>query len=258
MHFESAGTGPAVVLIHAFPFDGRMWAGQVKDLSQRHTVIVPDIPGFGRSPRPDGNPSLDDWARDLVALCNANGIEKALVAGCSMGGYITFAILERMPAFAAGIAFINTRAAADTQDARRARYEMVERARHEGSGFLAQTEPPLSHQTLTNRPDVVALARSMMADATPVGIMTAQRAMASRRDARHMLGEIRVPVTVIYGEDDPLVPRTEAQAIATAIPGAEFVPVPGAGHLPPIEQPSAVSAALVALAKRCEVGSGRA
>jgi pimeloyl-ACP methyl ester carboxylesterase len=250
MYFESAGKGPAVLLVHAFPFDGRMWAGQLKDLSREYRVIVPDLPGFGRSTRPNGNPSLDDWAGDLITMCNKNGIDKALLAGCSMGGYIIFAMLRKAPSFATAIALINTRASADTQDARRARYEMVEKARHEGSGFLAKSDPPLSPQTLLSRPEVVSFARSMMADATEVGVMAAQRAMASRRDARPQLSEIRVPTTVVYGVDDPIVPRAEAEAMAAEIRGAQFVTVPHAGHVPPIEQPDVVSAALSALAKR--------
>jgi pimeloyl-ACP methyl ester carboxylesterase len=127
---------------------------------------------------------------------------------------------------------------------------MVERARHEGTGFLEASDPPLSPKTKAQRPDIVAAVRGMMADATPVGVMVAQRAMAARKDERQMLSSIHVPATVMYGSDDPIVPRAEAEALAAAIPGAVFVIVPGAGHLPPVEQPVAVTTALRELAKR--------
>ena len=125
---------------------------------------------------------------------------------------------------------------------------MVERARHEGTAFLEASDPPVSPQTFADRPDVVAQARQMMAGATPVGVMAAQRAMASRKDARPLLGSIRVPVTVVYGEDDPVIARAEAEALAAAISGAAFVPIAGAGHLPPMETPEKVTTAIRDLA----------
>jgi pimeloyl-ACP methyl ester carboxylesterase len=250
MHFEAGCRGPAILLLHAFPLDGRMWSAQFRDLAEHHTVLVPDLPGFGKSPLPNGNPSLDSWARDLVTLCKANGIDRAIVAGCSLGGYLAFSIVRGSPEFASGLALVNTRALADTQDARRARYEMVERARHEGTSFLAKTKPPLSPDTFRDHPEVVESVFGMMEDATPVGVMAAQRAMASRRDSRSLLGTIRVPATVICGDDDPIIPPAEAREMSAAIPGAEFVSIAHAGHLTPIERPQLVSAALGELSKR--------
>ena len=250
MHFEDAGDGPVILLLHAFPIDGRMWGDQVRDLQMLYRVIVPDMPGFGTSQRPEGNPSLEDWAKSVVAACKAKGIEHALVAGCSMGGYLMFAMQRVAPGFAVGMALVNTRASADTQDGRRARYEMVERARHEGTAFLAATEPPVSPRTAADHPEIVAAIRAMMADATPVGVMAAQRAMASRKDSRPLLASIRLPVTIVHGLDDPIIKRDDAESMASAIPGAVYVPVPDAGHLSPIEKPSVVTAAIRALAAR--------
>lgn len=250
LHFESVGRGAAILLLHAFPFDGRMWAEQVRDLSPDHHMIVPDLPGFGQSPRPDGSPSIDDWAAQVLEDCKKRGIEKAVVAGCSLGGYVAFALMRRAPGFFAGLGLIDTRAAPDTQESRRARYEMVERARHEGTAFLLAADLPLARTTIVERPEVLASARVMVADATPVGVMTAQRAMASRKDSRPLLRTIAVPTLVMQGEDDPIVPRAEAEAMAAEIPGSEFVLVTGAGHLPPIEQPGLVTDALRHLAAR--------
>ena len=250
MHFRIEGEGPALLLIHAFPYDGRLWDAQVDELSATHSVIVPDLPGFGRSPRPVGNPSLDDWADALVRHCRGFGVERAIVSGCSIGGYIAFAMLRQHSDFVAGLAFVDSRAGADSQDARRARYEMVERARHEGSAFLKDVDPPVSPVTKRDRPQVVEAVRAMMADASPVGVMVAQRAMASRPDSQSLLAGIRVPTTVMRGDDDPIIPRGESEALAASIPGATFVPIPDAGHLPPIEQPAAVNAALRALLTR--------
>jgi pimeloyl-ACP methyl ester carboxylesterase len=249
-HFEEGGAGPAVVLLHAFPLDGRMWSAQARELARDHHVIVPDVPGFGKSPALDGTFSLDDLANAVVSHCTSNGIDQALIVGCSMGGYIAFALQRLHPAFASGFALIDTRPTADSQEGRGARYEMVERARHEGAGFLQQSDPPVSPQTASQRPEAVAFIKSMMADATAAGVMAAQRAMASRKDSRPVLGTIRVPVAVIHGVDDPVIALAEAKTMASAITDATFVPIAGAGHLSPVETPAEVTAALVALAKR--------
>lgn len=250
MRFESAGDGPAVLLLHAFPLDGRMWRDQVAALAADHQVLVPDLPGFGTSPRPEGSPSLEDWAKAILTHCRTQGVQHALVGGCSLGGYLAFAIHRIDPGFASGFALVNTRAGADSQDARRTRYEMVERARHEGTGFLAHAEMPVSPKTLEQQPETVARIRTMMADATPVGVMAAQRAMASRKDSRSLLPSIRVPTAVVYGLDDPVIGRAEVEAMAAAITGCAFVPVAGAGHLSPMEAPAEVTAALRAVATR--------
>ena len=227
-----------------------MWRAQAAAFAGDHRVVVPDMPGFGSAPLPDGTPSIDDLASAIVAFCKSGGIERPLIAGCSMGGYIALAIARLHPTFAGAFALVDTRATADSLDGKRARYEMVERARHEGAGFLQESAPPVSAQTASQRPEAVAFIKSMMADATAAGIMVAQRAMAGRKDSRTVLGTIRVPVAVIHGADDPIVALAEGQTMASAIKGSTFVPIPGAGHLSPVETPAEVTAALLALAKR--------
>ena len=250
MYFETAGSGRPVLLLHAFPLDGRMWRDQVAALSLDHLLLVPDMPGFGRSTRPDGKPALDDWAKAVLAECKSRGVARAMIAGCSMGGYLAFAIARLDPTFATAYAFIDTRATADSQDARRTRYEMVERARHEGTDFLQHTEPPVSARTKSDRPDVIAFVKSMMADATAIGVMAAQRAMASRKDSRTTASAIDVPALVIHGEDDPVIARGEAEALSRSIQGSHLLTIPGAGHLPPVETPETVTSALRALSLR--------
>jgi pimeloyl-ACP methyl ester carboxylesterase len=226
-----------------------MWRAQAAALAADHRLVVPDMPGFGSAQLPDGTPSIDDLANAVVAYCKSAGIERPLIAGCSMGGYIALAIARLHPTFAGGFALVDTRATADSQAGKQARYEMVERARHEGAGFLQQSSPPVSAQTASHRPEAVEFIKQMMADATAAGIMVAQRAMASRRDSRSVLDTIRVPVAVIHGTDDPVVVLSEGQAMAAAIKGSTFVPITGAGHLSPVETPDEVTAAIIALSR---------
>ena len=97
---------------------------------------------------------------------------------------------------------------------------------------------------------MVAFVKSMMSDATAIGVMAAQRAMASRKDSRATASAIAVPALVIHGEDDPVIARGEAEELSRSIPGSRLLTVPGAGHLPPVEAPDAVTSALRALSLR--------
>jgi len=104
IHFEEAGSGPPALLLHAFPLDGRMWRAQISDLSDDHRVIVPDMPGFGRAAAPNGMQTLDDWAVAIIAYCRERGADRPIIAGCSMGGYLAFAIQRTDPSFARAFA----------------------------------------------------------------------------------------------------------------------------------------------------------
>jgi pimeloyl-ACP methyl ester carboxylesterase len=174
------------------------------------------------------------------------GIDHAIVAGCSMGGYLAFALLRVAPEFVHGLVLVNTKAASDTEVARAKRLAMAERVEREGAAFLADEWPEgaLAPTTVADRPDVVARLRDMLAHATPQGVIAAQRAMADRPDSSPLLATISVPCTVVHGLDDPIIPASEAQAMAASINGATFVGVRAAGHVPSVEQPSLVSAAL--------------
>ena len=252
MHFRDAGHGRTLLLLHALPLDGRMWDDQKALLQSDLRVIVPDFPGFGLSPAPDGSPSLDDWAGELLAALRGTGVEEAVIAGGSMGGYVALAMLLAAPQFVRGLALVNSRAAADSDEQRAARLAAIERIKAEGFTFVIEGAPAsaLSKTSLAGRPAAVARVRAMAAAATPAGIIAAQRAIGARPDSRVLLGQATVPIAIIHGEDDPVVPIAEARELAASLSHATFTPIPEAGHLPSVEQPEAVSAALRELLRR--------
>jgi 3-oxoadipate enol-lactonase len=208
--------------------------------------------GMGRSDPLPGSYSMDSYADDLVALLDHLGVGQAIAAGMSMGGYVLFALLRRHPERVKGVILINTKAAADTEEARQGRYKMAEQARGEGATPIAESMLPkmLTEQTRDQQPELAEFVHRMMA-ATPVeGITGALEAMAQRPDSTPLLGSIQVPTLIIAGSDDALIPQSVAQEMHRAIPNAELVIIDGAAHAAVLERPAAVNQAIEEWASR--------
>lgn len=244
--FRTAGAGRGALLLHAFPLNAAAWADQMSALANAAALCAPDLPGFGSSRNADVVDDLDQMARTIREAAIRRGIETAVVVGNSMGGYLAFGLLRVDPGFVRGLALINTKAAADTDQGRANRVALAQRVEREGSSFLVDEWPQgaVSATTFRERPGVMRSIREMIGQATPRGVIAAQRAMARRPDSTALLGAIRVPTVVIHGLDDKIISETEARAMAGAIPGAKFVGISGAGHLPNLEDPAPVNAAL--------------
>jgi 3-oxoadipate enol-lactonase len=244
--FRTAGNGFPVLWLHAFPLNSAMWEGQWAAFSGLAASFAPDLPGFGGSAAEGAVDDLDSLARIVYEEASARGVRGAVVAGCSMGGYLAFALLRVAPEFVRGLVLINTRASADTEQGRAKRIVLSQRVEREGCGFLALEWPPsaLSPVTMSTRPNVVTNVKKMVTEATPRGVIAAQRAMATRPDSTAILGAIRVPTVVIHGLDDTIVAEAEARAMAAAIQGAQFIDIPDAAHLPSLEQPALVNDSL--------------
>lgn len=254
--FEGRGTsGPPLLLVHGFPLDRALWRAQLDALGGEARVVALDLPGFGATPaESDGRAptTMEAYAEQVVAVADALGFVRFALAGLSMGGYVALAVARRHPARLAALALVDTRAEADAPEARPGRLKNADRALSEGTAFLADEMLPklLAPATLSGRPELVAAARAMVERTSAAGAAAALRGMAERPDARPDLGRIAVPTTVVVGAEDSLTPPELARALATAIPDAELVVAPGAGHLTPIEAPDAVTAALRGLLAR--------
>lgn len=235
---DITGDGPAVLFIHGFPLDRTMWRPMAATLTgwQR---IAPDLRGMGLSEVPEAGYSMAEYADDLVALLDQAHVERAVICGMSMGGYVAFDLLRRHPDRVQALVLVNTRAGADDAEGRVRRDAMIARMRRDGTGFLADEMLPrlLAPSSLQTMPDVVRQVRSMIAVHTGPGLVGAVEAMRDRDDALPFLPEIAVPTLVMHGSDDQLIPVAEARVMADRIPGAHFAVIPGAGHLAPLEQP---------------------
>jgi 3-oxoadipate enol-lactonase len=244
--YDDEGRGEPLLLLHAFPLDRRMWDAQVEALAGRCRVIRFDARGFGHSP-PDAGPlTMERIADDAAAVLDALGIEKAVIGGCSMGGYAALAFARRHPPRLTGLYLQDTRAGADSEEARTGRAALAERVLREGAAVAADSLLPrlLGETTKQERPELEARLREHVLGTSPRAIANALHGLAARADSSASLAGFSVPCLVLVGAEDVVTPPSESEALAAAIPGARLEVVPGAGHLANLEQPALVNAAL--------------
>ncbi len=243
MFVAARGHGPVVVFVHGFPLNHRIFDTQIRTLSRTYRVLAPDLRGFGKTPFTGSNVTIDTYAEDIVRLLDVLEIERAVLAGLSMGGYILFAFWRRYPERVRGLVLLNTRAGADTEVARAQRFETIQKVRQQGLGPLIDDMVPklLSPVTRRGKPHVVRKLTDIMRGASVEGVTAALQAMAHRPDSRPLLESINVPTLIIAGRDDAVVPVGEAEEMALAIPRARLHVIDQAGHLAPMERPRTTS-----------------
>ena len=250
MAYVDEGRGLPILLVHGFPLDHSMWEAQIAALSPHSRVIAPDLRGFGRTPLAPGDAergiSMEAYADDLVELLDALAVrEPVLLAGFSMGGYVAWQFVRKHVGKLRALVQCDTKAKADNDEARAGRLKTAESVAEWGSGRVAELMEPrlFAPATIEKRPEVVAEVRTVIERTPPAGIAAAQRGMAARPDVTGLLPAIKVPTLVLVGEHDVISPPAEMKEIADAIPGAEYIIVPRAGHMTSVEEPVAVSSA---------------
>lgn len=243
MHYEVAGEGKPVLFIHGYPFDGSMWQPQIEALSGQARLILPDLRGFGASQATQPPYTMDLYADDLKGLLDHLGVERAVLAGLSMGGYISFAFYRMYPERVQALALLDTRPQADSPEAREGRKKAAEIARTEGAAAIAKSLIPklFSPKTLDSQSPVVDVVRQMMERQKVDGIVGALMAMADRPDSTPTLAQITRPTLILVGADDVLTPPDASRQMHEAIRGSRMEIIPDAGHLSTMEQPERVN-----------------
>lgn len=254
VNYEQCGDNslPALVLVHGFPFGLEMWRPQLEMLSSRFRVIAYDVRGFGGSECGDGQYTLEFFVDDLVGLLDHLNIEKAAVCGLSMGGYIALRAYERNPEYFSALILADTRAEADSNEAKLKRAAAIRAVKADGPARYAEgfIKSVFAGETLSKRADLVESAKQLIASNSAQGIAGALLAMASRNDLTHVLGLIGVPVLILVGESDSLTPPELARALQEKIPNATLEVVPQAGHLSSLENPAAFNSSVAAFLSR--------
>jgi 3-oxoadipate enol-lactonase len=239
------GRGLPVMLLHAFPLNRSMWEPQIAALLGECRCIVPDLRGFGDSPK-SGPYSMDVYADDVIALLDALQIEQAVIAGLSMGGYVALNLLRRHPKRIRALVLADTRAAADTAEGQRKRDELIALARSDGPAAVAERQVTglIGKSTRERQPELVERIRSVMALESVEGIVGALQAMRARPDSTAVLATVAVPTLIVVGDEDVITPPKEARAMHELVAGSRLEIIPGAGHLSNLERPAAFNAAL--------------
>jgi pimeloyl-ACP methyl ester carboxylesterase len=244
----TSGAGTPLVLLHAFPLDGRMWAPQVEALAGTYQVIVPDLRGFGAArDQAVEEAGMALLADDVVRLLDDRGLDRVVLGGLSLGGYVALALMARHPDRVSGLVLLDTKATADGDQAREDRLKMADRVLAEGNDFVPEVMLPklLGETTREHRPEVVEKVAALIREQAPEAIAGAQRGMAARPATTDVLATISVPTLVVTGEEDAVTGPEIGRELAAAIPGARFLLVEEAGHLVNLEQPEIVNEALL-------------
>jgi pimeloyl-ACP methyl ester carboxylesterase len=243
-----AGTGePALVLLHAFPLHGGMWTPQVEHLSSTRRVVVPDLLGFGGSDAPDTmfRYTMLGYADLVAGLLDRLGLDKVVLGGLSMGGYVALAFLRQYGERVAALILADTRASADTHEVFERRTDQQDQVARIGTTALIETllAGLLSDHTRDHRLELVEQVRRLM-DNPPAGFIGALEAMKHRPDSTDELRAVTVPTLVVVGEDDSLSPPDVARDMQERIRGSELAVLPRAGHLSNLEAADEFNAAV--------------
>ena len=256
MAFVDRGHGRPLLLVHGFPLSHTMWDAQVEAFARDYRVIVPDLRGFGQSALPDTSATeeelpppltMQQLADDLAALLSALEISEPITfCGLSMGGYVGWQFWQRHASRLRALIQCDTRAGGDTPEARANRHRMAEGVLRWGSEPVAQAMMPklFAPRMFQESADLVARVRQSITDTPVRTISAAQLGMAARPDMTAALPQIDVPALLLCGEHDALSPPSEMCRIAEAMPQAEYLEVPDAGHMAPLEQPEIVNDAM--------------
>ena len=238
--YDDVGTGMPVAFIHGFPHNRTLWAPQVSALVDRARCIALDLRGFGESSK-HGPFTIDQYADDVAMLLRMLGIERTVIAGLSMGGYIAFALWRRHRELVRALVLADTRAGADSEEARAKRRSLIELARSRGSEAVAdgQIVGMIGKSTREKRPALIDDVHRMLASAPVEGISGALEAMMGRIDSTPTLSTIDVPTLVVVGAEDVLTPVSESEILHDAIRGSRLEVIEQAGHVSNLERPAA-------------------
>jgi 3-oxoadipate enol-lactonase len=245
LHYSDTGQGLPVVLLHGFPLGGSIWESQRRQLNESSRVIIPDLRGHGQSPAPTGVYEMEQLARDVFSLLDSLSIEQAVIMGHSMGGYVALAGWQLAPERFLALGLIASQATGDTDEGRENRYKLAAKVAAEGSKPVADAMvPKLFAPTVSGGSVNAALARRLILNTQPAGIIGALKGMAARADFTTLLPAIDVPVLIVAGDQDQIIAPAKAQAMAALIPNATLAPIENAGHMPMLEQPEATTAVM--------------
>ena len=253
LKYDEQGSGLPVVLIHGFPLSRQMWQPQIAFLSAvGYRVICPDLPGFGESPFAQGPLSMSDYADAVISLLDGLGVEKAVIGGMSMGGYVLLDLVERYPDRLLGAMFLVTRAAADDSAGKEKRTLLATEVSGGNHLIVPDTFARVlfSPDTPQKSPGLIADVRQWIESVSPAGIVGGLLAMRDRDDSVARLANFLLPSLVVGAEQDLAVPPEHSQALAKGLSDAELKIIPGAGHMANLEQPELFNEALVGFLQR--------
>jgi 3-oxoadipate enol-lactonase len=251
---EGNSKNKSIIFLHGFPYDHTMWKAQVDDLSEKYFCVTYDIRGLGESPVGDGQFTMELFVDDLEIIVDKLKLDRPILCGLSMGGYISLRALERMQEKFSAVILCDTRAEADGNEGKLKRAGAIKRIDTEGLAPFVKdfiTNCFGDNYKQNNKTEFEKrIAKSSVFN--PLGVKGSLLAMLSRTDTSDYLNKIKIPTLVICGEFDALTPPAVMKPLAEKINGAEFVVIKNSGHMSPIENPGEVNEAIKKFLGRLE------
>ncbi len=226
-----------VIFIHGFPLDSSMWDEQVNYFKEKYSVFAVDLPGFGKNSIETPN-SIEGFAEYIQSFMKQQNLNKAILCGFSMGGYITFAFYELFKEKVEKLIFVDTKAKDDSPQAKAGRDSSINETFDKGIEFFIESMPPtlLSKKSLKEG-KVVSKLRDIISHQKEETIIKALTAMKDRKDRSYILKEIDVPTLFVCGKEDILTTKEEMEEMAKEVKNSRFEVIKDCGHLTPMENP---------------------
>jgi 3-oxoadipate enol-lactonase len=249
---HGSSQGLPVVFIHGFPFSHKMWEPQMLELSNDIHAIAYDVRGHGSSIVGDGQFTIELFVDDLIALLNHLGIEKAVLCGLSMGGYIALRALERHPNRIKGLVLCDTKSESDSNEEKIKRTSSIKAVKSAGVSAFAEdfVKSVFWTKTFEKNPGAIEFIKELIRVNSTLGICGTLLALASRTDTTQSLSSINVPTCIIVGEYDLRTPPSCAREMHTAIAGSELHILSNAGHISNLENTKDFNENLIAFLKK--------
>lgn len=236
----------SIIFIHGFPYDHTMWDKQVAHLKEIFLCVTYDVRGLGASAVGDGQYTMERYADDLFAIISELKLNKPVLCGLSMGGYLAYCVVKRNQSIFKSIIFCDTKAQSDTDEIKLVRANKIKQINEEGLNAFVEAFVPVcfSDKYQSNSAEEYNSIKSLSKTNNPIGVKGALIAMLSRGDSTPFLGQIKIPTLHLAGEFDAMTPPNMMKEDASKIPNALFKIIPNSGHMSPIENPDFVSKAI--------------
>jgi len=242
----------SIIFVHGFPFDHTMWENQIKELQKDHHVVVYDIRGLGESYVGDGQYTMEAYVNDLFSVIDGLQLEKPVLCGLSMGGYISFRAVEVDQKKFGGLILLDTKPSSDDDNGKLVRANNINKINVEGLASFAEefVSNLFADESKEELKSVYKKTIKTASSHNPTGVKGALIAMLSRTDTTKFLKKIKLPTLVMVGSFDKLTPPTVMREISKKIKDSEFAIVPRAGHMSPLENPEFVNDMIRGFIKR--------
>mgnify|MGYP006192913765 FL=1 len=240
LSYDDVGEGTIpIIFLHGYPFDKTMWQGQLEFLKSSYRLIPCDIRGFGKSTDEESALSIDLFAEDLIQFMDKLSIEKAIICGLSMGGFIALNAIQKFPDRFEALILCDTQCIADTPEVKEKRYKIIEEIESDGAtnfneGFIKSV---FHNDSLTNEKELVEQLRNVVFSNSKQIIKQGLIALAERSETCSNLSEIAIPTLIICGREDEVTPLAQSEFMNAAIKGSKLQVIDNAGHVSNLEQP---------------------